>query len=52
VSVPAPPPTSRRIAGYVAAAVRGEVRKVECAEHGERHIAIYAAAAALGVARR
>lgn len=46
--VPALPPNSRRITAYVNAAIAGEAHNVSAAKEGERHIAIYAAAAALG----
>jgi hypothetical protein len=47
-TAPALPPTSRRITAYVQAAIAGETRAVATAGTGERHIAVYAAAAALG----
>jgi hypothetical protein len=47
-SVPDLPATSRRVAAYVQAAIAGETRSVATAGTGERHIAVYAAAAALG----
>jgi len=47
-AVPVLAPTSRRVAAYVDAAVRREIRKVAAAAEGERHIAVFAAAAALG----
>ncbi|MEW2507622.1 bifunctional DNA primase/polymerase [Amycolatopsis sp. NPDC047767] len=42
------PPTPRRISAYVEAAVAGETSEVRSAGVGERHIAVFAAAAALG----
>ncbi|RSN60538.1 DNA primase [Amycolatopsis sp. WAC 04182] len=55
---PPPPPrpphapvlaaTSRRVVAYVNAAVSAESRNVATAEKGQRHITLYAAAAALG----
>jgi hypothetical protein len=46
--VPVPPATSRRVTAYVHAAVAAECRNVATAEEGRRHIAVFAAAAALG----
>ncbi len=42
------PETSRRVIAYVNAAVAAESRNVATAEKGQRHITLYAAAAALG----
>jgi hypothetical protein len=46
--VPVLPATSRRVAAYVQAAVAAECHNVATATEGHRHIAVYAAAAALG----
>lgn len=46
--VPELPATSRRVTAYVQAAVAAECRNVATATEGHRHIAVYAAAAALG----
>ncbi|UJW32528.1 bifunctional DNA primase/polymerase [Saccharothrix sp. AJ9571] len=42
------PATSRRVTAYVRAALDAETLKVAVAEEGQRHITLYAAAAALG----
>ncbi|WP_158889037.1 bifunctional DNA primase/polymerase [Amycolatopsis anabasis] len=46
--VPVLPATGRRVTAYVNAAIAGERHNVATAEEGERHITLYAAAAALG----
>ncbi|MGV9367095.1 bifunctional DNA primase/polymerase [Amycolatopsis sp. NPDC003731] len=46
--VPMPPVTSHRVTAYVQAAVTAECCNVATATEGHRHIAVYAAAAALG----
>jgi hypothetical protein len=46
--VPVLPATSRRVTAYVQAAVAAECRNVATATEGHRHIAVFAAAAALG----
>ncbi|MFB9686140.1 bifunctional DNA primase/polymerase [Amycolatopsis plumensis] len=46
--VPVLPATSRRVTAYVQAALSAECRNVATATEGHRHIAVYAAAAALG----
>lgn len=48
LSTPVLPAASRRVTAYVKAAVAAESRNVATAEEGHRHIAVYAAAAALG----
>jgi hypothetical protein len=47
-AAPMLPATSRRVTAYVQAAVAAECRNVATATEGHRHIAVYAAAAALG----
>ncbi|MEV6644328.1 bifunctional DNA primase/polymerase [Amycolatopsis sp. NPDC051371] len=47
-TVPGLPATSRRVTAYVQAAVAAECRNVATATEGHRHIAVFAAAAALG----
>ncbi|WP_410585429.1 bifunctional DNA primase/polymerase [Amycolatopsis sp. lyj-108] len=48
LSAPVLPTTSRRVVAYVNAAVAAESRNVATAKEGQRHITLYAAAAALG----
>jgi hypothetical protein len=48
ITAVARPPTPHRITAYVNAALASEIANVVTAEHGERHIRIFAAAAALG----
>ncbi|GAA3586778.1 hypothetical protein GCM10022222_84370 [Amycolatopsis ultiminotia] len=47
-SPPPPPARSRRVTAYVHAALTAECRNVATADEGERHIRLFAAAAALG----